>query len=365
VNDSSNIGQLANFGVSALVLLYGTFAWLLPHGRKRRFRERAYFCWWLSWLCWVGAWLFLLSTPESTWPRRVLTLSVDNLNTTFLVLVFLILTRGDKLAGRQLVAAFLRISIPLAIATVPLYRLANTLDFALGVHATWSLGLSVAAPVLVGWAANLRFNTWLLLAVGIVYGFAQPFVYGAELHVTGLQGINQPVVDMALAALKVIWAITFVQVLATSSTITGVEGFPQRAERRSTKQQPSTALRDGDSLILPRPKQKAKLAETWDAKHRGHAIVLAFGYVGFLIWMVALNLEKLKPILEALAGIAALIGACYYLWGLIDHVVRGPEPPEPPLPPPTPPVLQETVSTKILAKVKPGKTQKTKKPSPQ
>jgi len=287
VNDSSNIdhlanlvGQLTNFIVSVLVLLYGTFAWLHLHRQELRFRDRAYFCWWLSWLCWVVAWLFLLSIPESPW-RRVLTLSADNLNTIFLVLVFLILTRGDKFAGRQLVAAFLRISIPLAIATVPLYRLASTPDFALGVHATWSLGLSVAAPVLVGWAANLRFNTWLLLAVGIVYGFAQPFVYGAELHVTGLQGINQPVVDMAMAALKVIWAIAFVQVLHTDSKITGVEGFPERLERRSTKQKPSTALRDGDSLILPRHKQKPKLAETWDSYTKAmplswRLVILAF-----------------------------------------------------------------------------------------
>jgi hypothetical protein len=202
--DKQYFGTAINLVISLLVTIYGAIAWLPlwkpGHGvlRTQPSRQCTYVCWWASWLCWTLLWFW---TGIRQWMTRgnpalfdtastasilikIPDLVLDNLNCIFLVLVFMIITRGDGFRRRKILLAFIQVGGSLTAAFSILYALAPwlQLSFSYGIHNAWSLCMSAATPILVGWAVYLRFNSASVLAIGFVYGFIQPIAYAFDLQ---------------------------------------------------------------------------------------------------------------------------------------------------------------------------------------
>ena len=225
--DNEYFGIGTNLVISLLVTIYGGFAWLPFQKAKysvtsaQAFRQNSYLWWWLSWLCWTLLWLWtgirqLISKSDLT-VLKIPDLVLDNLNCICLVLVFMIISRGDGFGRRKIFLAFTQVAGSLTVGFAILYALSHwlTLDFTYGIHNAWSLCMSAAGPILVGWAVYLRFNSVSVLAIGFVYGFIQPVAYAFDLQTVSKPiGQYQPVVDITLAGLKILWAVVFMQILA-------------------------------------------------------------------------------------------------------------------------------------------------------
>lgn len=307
MNPVEDFGTVTNLVLSASVVIYGFLVWLRDKtlGTRHPYRILAYRCWWASWLCWVFAWgmLFAAALKGGQVPLslKIVTLVFDNLNSVFLILVYFVVTRGDDFDATMIKAAFLQISGSLALGCSLLYLLAPVVgsDFAYEVHRTWSLCVGVFAPMLVGWACNLRYNTLLVLVIGFAYGFIQPLVYATQLETAqsaAVQGFMQsykPVVAMTLGGLKVLWAIAFMQVLAHGSV-------------------------SGESLVLSKTAIRFHFFRHWEKKVLGHALVLSIAYCCLLIALVTIYAQGLNALATALGIVSAFMAILDWFWKLWD-----------------------------------------------
>jgi hypothetical protein len=289
VISSESFGVATNLLICLLVTVYGAFAWL-PFRRTGQaglspepFRHCAYVCWWASWACWSLLWAWT-GYRQSIDPHtldaeqkilyKIPDLALDNLNAIFLVLVFFAIIRGDKFRVEKILPLFLLISTSMAAGYAVLYILSHwlTLEFTYGIHNAWSLCMSAAAPILVGWAVYLRFNSVWVLAIGLVYAFIQPVAYAFDLPnpASGTEDIAaqtlrqlvsdyQPVVDMTLGLLKILWAILFMKTLAHAES-------------------------EGDCLVAET--DNPGLLGEWDGRTLGQAILLGASYVLLLVAML-------------------------------------------------------------------------------
>lgn len=305
-------GTVTNFVISVSVTLYGYTAWFRRRnvGHANRFSPLAYRCWWASWLCWVFAWgVLLLAALMGLDPvpvgMKILTLTFDNLNSVLMVLVYFVITRGNRFDRQRVKTAFLQISGSLLLGCLILYMLAQVIGiaFAYEVHRTWSLCLGVFSPMLIGWACYLRYNTLLVLVVGIAYGFMQPLIYATELAAVqsslGAQSMElyKPIFAMTLGGLKVLWAILFTQVLAHGAT-------------------------SGEPLILNETSVHFHFFRKWEKKVLGHALVLGVTYCTLLIAMGVIYVKLSTSFLTNLATSLSLVGGFMALldwfWKLWD-----------------------------------------------
>jgi hypothetical protein len=304
-------GPITNFVLSFAVVVYGYLAWCRSRslGSGVRFDFMAYRCWWASWLCWVFAWGILLVTAMSGLDPlpielRIVTLIFDNLNSVFMILVYFVITRGNDFDKRRLQTAFMQISGSLFLGCMILYLMsrATGLDFAYEVHRTWSLCLSVFAPMLIGWGCYLRYNTRLILIVGFAYGFMQPFIYTTELvgvkNIMSPEGlvVFKPVFAMTLGGLKVLWAILFTQVLAHGAS-------------------------DGESII----NQKFvhyHFFRRWQKKVLGHALVIGVAYccllIDFILICLKINHAGINDLATALTIVCGFMALLDWFWKLWD-----------------------------------------------
>lgn len=305
-------GTVTNFVLSISVTVYGYAAWFRRRsvGHVNRFSLLAYRCWWGSWLCWVFAWgVLLLAALMRLEPvpvgLKIATLVFDNLNSVLMILVYFVITRGNKFEKPRVQTAFFQISGSLFIGCLILYMFARVinLDFAYEVHRTWSLCLSVFAPMLIGWACYLRYNTLLILVVGFAYGFMQPLIYTTELAAVqsslGPQNmmLYKPIFAMTLGGLKVLWAVLFTQVLAHGAT-------------------------SGEPLILNETSVHFHFFRKWEKKVLGHALVLGAIYCSLLIAMgvvyVQLSTHFLPDLATSLSLVCGFMALLDWFWKLWD-----------------------------------------------
>jgi hypothetical protein len=306
MNSVENFGTVTNLVLSASVALYGFLVWLRDKtlGAKHPFRILAYRCWWASWVCWVFAWaVLLLAAMRSSEPvplnLRIVTLIFDNLNSVFLILVYFVITRGDHFNRSRINTAFMQISGSLTLGCAILYLLAPLLglNFAYEVHRTWSLCLGVFAPMMVGWACRLRYNTLLVLIIGFAYGFMQPLVYATQLEtaqsaaVHGFVQFYKPVIAMTLGGLKVLWAVAFMQVLAHGSI-------------------------SGESLVASKTAIRFHFFRHWEKKVLGHTLVLSIAYCCLLIALVSIYAQALSALATALGIVSAFMALLDWFWKL-------------------------------------------------
>jgi hypothetical protein len=300
-----------NLSLCVAVSGYGIYWWLKPPPKRElAFRDLAYKCWWLSWIVWVFAWsIILLKVRRSglTLSLRydVPTLACDNLNSVFLLLTYFAITRGTEYTPQRAMRDGILLCISIVAACLPLYLLFYGLHFpvfAYRLHAMWSLSLAVLTPVLVGWAFQLRFNTRIVLLVGLAYGFIQPAVYATALPVgptTNQEGFDaflaaiRPVIDMLLALLKVAWAIVCTRVL-------------------------SVAYAPHESLIDQKAKARRPLKfwGKWGYGVRGHATLLVAVYLACLIGLAAkmLRYALVQHVITAAGAVLILLGLIDYVW---------------------------------------------------
>jgi hypothetical protein len=232
---------------------------------------------------------------------KIVTLVFDNLNSVFMVLVYFVLTRGNEFDTPRIKAAFSQICGTLALGCVILYLLSPLigLAFAYDVHRTWSLCLGVFAPMLIGWACSLRYNTLLVLVVGFAYGFMQPLIYATELStapsdaVLGIAAFK-PVFAMTLGGLKVLWAVVFMQVLA--------HGVPS-----------------DESLIASKTGVRFHFFRHWEKKVLGHALVLGVAYSCLLIAMVVIYAKGLTDLGTAIAIVGGFMALLDWFWKLWER----------------------------------------------
>ncbi len=213
---------------------------------------------------------------------------------------FLAITRGDGFSSKRILPTFLLIAGAMAAGYAILYGLSYwlTLDFSYGIHDAWSLCMSAAGPILVGCAVYLRFNSVLVVAIGFVYAFIQPVAYALDLQVAGTPAGDkilqyEPVVDITLGGLKILWAVFFMQILAHG------EG-------------------GGGSSLVAETNNPGLLGE-WDRRTLGHALLLGSAYVFLLVAMLMTFDEQKQKQIEAF-GVA--FGIVMGLIGLIDIGLR-------------------------------------------
>jgi hypothetical protein len=303
-----DFGTVTNFVISLSVTLYGYLVWLRDRrlGAGLRFRFLAFRCWWASWLCWVLAWSALLiaalmGNRQVPLGLKIVTLVFDNLNSVFMILVYFVVTRGNEFDKQKILVAFKQVFGSLILGCAILYTVFSMIDLSFGyeVHRTWSLCLGVFAPMLVGWACNLRYNTLLVLIVGSAYGFMQPLVYATELATVqsaaagGSFSAYKPVVAMTLGGLKVLWAIVFMQVLAHGST-------------------------SGESLVSSKTTVRFRFFRHWEKKVLGHALTLGIAYCGLLIALVIIYAKGLSDLATALGIVGGFMALLDYFWRLWD-----------------------------------------------
>jgi hypothetical protein len=301
----THFGTITNFVISVVVTLYGLIAWLRDRdlGTGPHFRHLVYRYWWASWSCWVFAWGVLLMAAltgsEVSIGLKIVTLVFDNLNSVFMILVYFVITRGDHFDKPKIHAAFKQIAGSLALGCIILYLLSPviTVGFAYDVHRTWSLCLGVFAPMLIGWACHLRYNTLLVLDVGSAYGFMQPIIYATELT-TVQSSLAQapllsykPVVAMILGGLKVLFAVVFMQVLVHGSST-------------------------GGSLIANKTTIRFRFFRRWEKKVLGHALVLGSAYCCLLIALVGVYADGLRELATGLGIVGGFMALLDWFWKL-------------------------------------------------
>jgi len=307
-------GTATNLSISAVVVIYGAFVWLYQDTSERwvstPYKRQAYVYWWVSWLAWVLAWALILTAGMThraeSFYFKIPILTFDNLNSIFMILVYIILTRGDAFGRSRIRQAFMWIFGTLVACTAPLYAASKLLglSFAYEVHSTWGLCLSVVSPILIGWAIHLRFRTISALAVGFVYGFIQPIVYVAEQLQAGSPDIARvvdslrPVIAMTLGGLKVTWAIIFMQIL-----VLGVA--------------------EGTSLVEDTRVEKFRVFRGSPRRLIGHTLLLLIVYVVLLIVMFMHYTPQLTEFAVALSIVGGFIGLFDIFWRLFgEDLVR-------------------------------------------
>lgn len=147
----------------------------IRHRDRGRFLFRAFSCWLLAWACWAVLW-GIVSFPvgpftDSDFYRHSLLLLSD-LNTALIVLFYLGLTR----AGDITATGYVIIGTILATTFLSIDGLLLSFPGGIGelLQGRWSMALSMAAPVLVGWACMLRYRVSTVLIIGVLYAIGQP-----------------------------------------------------------------------------------------------------------------------------------------------------------------------------------------------
>lgn len=302
-------GALANFIIVLIVSLYGIY-WLFNRSRvaELEFRRRAYRYWWCSWAAWTVVWYLLYR--KSTYPNQndfipsldIPVLIFDNLNSIFLLVVYIVITRGREVTARQAGTLVVCIILSIGILYGSVYFIFNYFyvvpKFAYEIHRSFSMCIAVFTPILVGWAFNLRFKTSVVLVIGCLYGLIQPVIYATELNTfqqseyqefqIGLANIK-PAVAMITGLLKVAWVIIFTRVL-------------------------ENAKASSENLILT---EKTNISHIWKGGSfsvRLHSIVLIAVYIVLLSALTQNYNAFITTFGAAFAFVMTIIGLWQFIW---------------------------------------------------
>lgn len=310
MDEAISIGKLANLAVALTVVFIGS-VWLRApsNGRQGKlglsFRFRAFRFWWAAWFLWVVAWVAIALKPDSSSKSEKVSdlwiLIPDNINSLLLLLAYFSLTRGDSYKTREAVLDGLKIGTALAFGYSTIYGAiliaygSNGLPTAIKLHAQWSLCMSVAVVILIGWACRIRFNTRYALGASFLYAFAQPAAYDAALEQSGLRDVY-PMILILLALLKAVWAVVFVRVLYSGKS-------------------------GGNSLVEIGEQANIKLWSGWPPAVARFAACLFLVSVSFLTYFAVQNsrVSEILTVVGLVGGLAAVLGA---VWKLADFLQR-------------------------------------------
>lgn len=300
-------GTVTNLAVSGTVIVFG-LAWIISKKiSKKSFRFRTYVFWWASWLAWVLAWSILLlkelynnKSPEID----ILVLGLDDLNAVFLILTYFALTRGNSYSFKLGILHGIAVVASLLLAYGTLYIVFhNAFELAYELHKTWSLCLAVFAPILVGWGFHLRFEIRIPLAVGFVYGFAQPIVYAIELpsKIIGVAPIIEeikPVISLILAFLKILWAVVCVRILYS-------------------------AKGKGSNLVGAVPNSEFRFWRgRWPHDVAAYTVLLIVVYIGLTVYLTQGFSRYLGDLGLAIGIVTALIAVLSFAWDIYEKLVN-------------------------------------------
>jgi len=212
-----------NLFATVLVAFFGLIT-LLRLDRRYRPTDEARFLywshgWWLAaWLCWTALWSLaafpgqIIANPVGQ-QRSLLLLS--DLNTAFIFVFYISLTRARDLTASGYVIVATMFAATFGLVDLLLLSFPGEVGGAL--QDRWSMALSMAAPILVGWGCRQRYGSPIVLVVAAVYAIGQP---AAQLAVLGgtfpnggaMSGQSAAIVLTLLAAMKVLLgaAVTFV-----------------------------------------------------------------------------------------------------------------------------------------------------------
>ena len=181
----------------------------------------------------------------------VLKLALDNINSIFLVVTYLSITRGKNYSYNTGFSQGGMIFLSLLAIYSTLYGLFHFISpfrLPFEFHRTWTLCFTSVAPILVGWGFRLRFRVQLPLAVGFVYGFIKPIAYATQISSSSFLVDDgeylrrmEPTITLLLAFLKILWAVVCVRVLYSAHG--GSENIVEK-----TKETTFRLLREGDGL---------------------------------------------------------------------------------------------------------------------
>lgn len=174
--------KVFNLTIPAAVVISGLY-WLKSLDQKwreeYRFLYRAYVCWWFAWLQWVITWTIILTdfpAPDTT-ISQLLVFATSDLNMILFIMVYFTLTRANEFRLADALRRSAAILVALILSIVALYLFFGEAGREL--QKQWELCLGIVTTMLLGWAFSLRFNSKVVLIVGFVYGFCQPFAYHA------------------------------------------------------------------------------------------------------------------------------------------------------------------------------------------
>jgi hypothetical protein len=203
----STAASAVNFWVClAMAGLAIPVLWRLREKRHTdyEFVFNAFVFWLASWVVWTTMWgIAWVAGKEGPWGSVILGLS--DLNTLLKILFYWGLVRGRTYQPPRYLRDGAQVLGMLGAAWAGLYVFGQGMEGGRDLHERWSLALSMFAPVCVGWAFKLRYNTVWVLMAGFAYAVAQPFAFEAVFSKTFSPDKAQLVL-IVLAALKVAWA---------------------------------------------------------------------------------------------------------------------------------------------------------------
>jgi len=214
--------------------------------------------------------------------------------------MYLVLTRGEEYIKKNLKYDFYQLSFFFSIVIPMLYilcKIHQKSDFAIILHNTFSLSLGIIAPILLGWAYNLRFNTKIIFYIGIAYGLMQPLVYVVNLNIQNGSGFDvlkdyKPVIDAILAFLKIALAVTSIKILYSDQAFV-------------------------KSLIHPVINRKSEFSSGWNSELKiftSFLFLLLFGMIVYLI-AIYIDMKKIDPSFMGAMSSVLSIGGLFYTIG--------------------------------------------------
>ena len=227
----ADITAITNLGI-CLIVTIGGFYWFPKFNQEytgnNRYIFHAYFCWWLSWIAWLGAWGVIASGKPGlhNW-----IFAFSDLNALFLIILYFFLTRGKEYLPLNALFNFLFFFIVIGAGYFLVFLvLRDRFD---SLQSGWGLCLSVLSTVLVGWAFRYRYKTNVVMTIGFIYAFTQPLIFDVisqENLVRASPGGET--IKFVLAILKVFWSslvtLFFFSPIATKENIKAPAGawFP-------------------------------------------------------------------------------------------------------------------------------------------
>src|SRR5262245_2103763 len=140
-----------NFGASLLVLLFSVVAFNRLEKRLKadaRFLLPALACWCVAWFVWTILWGHAWYYPVGGEEWSIL---MSDVNTIFFLLFYFGLTRGTALRAAAYFSTGIVLAVSVLIAYVALHALPGG-ELGETLHQRWSMFLSMAGPLIVGWA---------------------------------------------------------------------------------------------------------------------------------------------------------------------------------------------------------------------
>lgn len=287
------------------------------HAPLRKYRRRAFLLWILFWTIMAAAWL-LVTLGQDQLNSRAASIGVvamDNLNAIVLIVIYFIITRGNRFQRKEIAWTFSSLALGLGTYIAALYLLfPSEPEIPKRLHEALSLCLGFFSPVVLGWAFNLRFGTSSVLVLGVAYGLFQPLIYAAEVssiekidRYLALNGAKVPI-SMTIAFLKVAWAtaVTVVLVgwerrharnlvipLAPRGADGSNQGYGVLAEMKSFPTLAIEAIRGSRRLVI-------------------FSAAIAATYISFLIILTVQYQASLSAVAASL-GVAAAIVTLFQL----------------------------------------------------